>query len=235
MRQQTHTFTEPVLVIGDIHGQAHKLRLLLEQVPGRPVVTVGDVGDRGPDTKGVIDLLLARKAVGVLGNHDVWLRDLAIGAGFDSFALDACMGGRVTLESYGIEGRGASSIERQYRKIPVKHREWLNSLAVLLDLEVQGDKFWVFHCGIPPYGLNEVIPTVADVMPALVQLPTATTLWVGVPPRMMKPVDRPVIMGHKVQRAPLDLGHIIAIDTGCGLPGGRLTGLLLPERTFVQV
>lgn len=235
MRLQIHKFNQPILVVGDIHGQAGKLKALLELVPDRPVVTAGDVGDRGPDTKGVLDLLVARKAIGAMGNHDEWLRILAMGGGFDNYALDPCMGGKATLASYDIEGRASGVVERQWRKIPVLHREWLQALAVLIDLEVMGNKFWVFHTGIPPYGLNEVLPTVADVMPALVHLPTSTTLWVGIPPRMMKPVDRPVIMGHMVQREPLDLGHIIAIDTGCGIPGGKLTGLLLPERTFVQV
>ena len=64
------------LAIGDIHGCLRALDLLLEQVdlqPGDLVVTLGDYIGRGPDSKGVLDRLIAlreRSRLGVLkGNQ----------------------------------------------------------------------------------------------------------------------------------------------------------------------
>jgi hypothetical protein len=51
----------------------------------------------------------------------------------------------------------------------------------------------------------------------------------------MLPVDRPIVMGHRQVREPLDTGEVIAIDTGAGEPDGRLTALLLPERRFLTL
>ena len=43
-------------------------------------------------------------------------------------------------------------------------------------------------------------------------------------------------MGHMCQVEPIDLGHVIAIDTGCGTTDPwSLTALLLPEREFLTV
>ena len=44
-----------------------------------------------------------------------------------------------------------------------------------------------------------------------------------------------VICGHTVQKKVLDLGHLICIDTGCGVwPGGRLTAIDLNSGTIWQ-
>jgi serine/threonine protein phosphatase 1 len=67
-------------VIGDIHGEAQLLRALLAQLPLRPedsLVFIGDAVDRGPDSLGVVRLLLAlREAIQpgavilIKGNHE---------------------------------------------------------------------------------------------------------------------------------------------------------------------
>jgi serine/threonine protein phosphatase 1 len=71
-----------VLAIGDIHGCARHLERLLEAIkPTREdlIVTMGDFIDRGSDSKGVIDTLLALhqdpevNIVSLLGNHDAMM------------------------------------------------------------------------------------------------------------------------------------------------------------------
>ena len=103
----------PVAVVGDIHGCADALDALLDKLGEMPVIVLGDLGDRGPGTRAVIDLLARRGAAGVRGNHDDWLIAWARGEGFDSFALHPVMGGRATLDSYGIKGASAGSIEAE--------------------------------------------------------------------------------------------------------------------------
>ncbi|MGL4552234.1 MAG: metallophosphoesterase, partial [Gemmataceae bacterium] len=65
------------LAIGDIHGYSATLDALLQAVAPAAddrVVTLGDYVDRGPDSRGVIDRLIALHATGRLiplfGNHD---------------------------------------------------------------------------------------------------------------------------------------------------------------------
>ncbi|MBT8493214.1 MAG: metallophosphoesterase, partial [Deltaproteobacteria bacterium] len=50
-----------LFAIGDVHGCAQELRMLLNELPlgaDSKVVFVGDYIDRGPDSKGVIDTIL---------------------------------------------------------------------------------------------------------------------------------------------------------------------------------
>ncbi|MDZ7693959.1 MAG: metallophosphoesterase [Balneolaceae bacterium] len=50
-----------IIAIGDIHGCVESLRAMLERLEehkDRKIVFVGDYIDRGPDSKGVVDLLL---------------------------------------------------------------------------------------------------------------------------------------------------------------------------------
>lgn len=71
-------------VIGDIHGNRDALnnllvQLRLEVTERDTVVFLGDYIDRGPDTKGCIDLILdfkrgaAAETITLLGNHEDWL------------------------------------------------------------------------------------------------------------------------------------------------------------------
>lgn len=70
-------------VIGDIHGRADLLEQLLAMIPRqRKVLVAGDLCDRGPDTRRVLDLLIARGARGALGNHEEWFLRWARGDGF---------------------------------------------------------------------------------------------------------------------------------------------------------
>ena len=66
-----------LLAIGDIHGCLPALETVLAAVSPRPndtLVLLGDYVDRGPQSRGVIERLLALKEqcclVPLLGNHD---------------------------------------------------------------------------------------------------------------------------------------------------------------------
>jgi serine/threonine protein phosphatase 1 len=94
------------LAIGDIHGYADVLRQLLEFVQPQPedrIITLGDYVDRGPDSHGVLDQLIALHATGQLvalrGNHDVMM--LKASQGGDDLQGWIYCGGRETLVSYG--------------------------------------------------------------------------------------------------------------------------------------
>src|SRR5688500_4116699 len=80
----------------------------LAQHPGRDwrVIHLGDYVDRGPDSKGVADFLIAAckadsRMLAIAGNHDIgFLEFLARPSAEGLFAHN---GGRETARSYGVE------------------------------------------------------------------------------------------------------------------------------------
>lgn len=226
----------PVAVIGDVHGNSVLLKQLLARLPAdMPILFVGDLCDRGPDTRGVYELLIARKASGVRGNHDEWFDQWVSGGGFDGYALNSAMGGRATLQSYGVTGRYPGEIEAQRLLVPASHRLLVASLPIALDLVVMGQKYWLIHAGV---GLSEPLGGLRpeEVVPHLARHSPDSLLWPHTRPGDVLPLDRPVIMGHICLRAPVDAGSAIGIDTGCStVPAGKLSAVILPERRFVTV
>ncbi len=233
---QSVRFDHPVAVIGDIHGSRSLLEELLARLGELPVLVLGDVVDRGPDSMAVVDVLLRRGARGVVGNHEEWFIAWYRGEGFDDLALKYWMGGEATLDSYGVAARTPREIESQLRRVPPEHRAWFDSLALVMDLEVQGHRYWLIHAGIPGH-LGITGARASDVVPWLVQRHPRTLTWSVTKPEDMIAVDRTVVMGHLPRDQPIDLGHVIAIDTGAGTLGdeGRLTAVVLPSRRFVTV
>ena len=99
-----------VIAIGDVHGCATALRQMLELIAPNPsdtLVILGDCIDRGPDSRGVIDQVLALRKqcelVCILGNHE----EMMLGArrGRSEFELWTDCGGVATLDSWQVTGR----------------------------------------------------------------------------------------------------------------------------------
>src|SRR5512143_600520 len=95
-----------LLAIGDMHGCSAAVRAVLKAA--RPeaqdtVVTVGDYVDRGPDTRGVLEILreLERQVrlVPLLGNHDEMMLRVCSGR-MELFTDWLHYGGNATLASY---------------------------------------------------------------------------------------------------------------------------------------
>jgi serine/threonine protein phosphatase 1 len=98
-----------VFAIGDIHGCSITLRKLLMDVISihktDEVYCIGDYIDRGPDSQGVIDLILQLRDSGHIihtlrGNHEQMLLDVLSGkSDIDNWLAN---GGGATLKSFGI-------------------------------------------------------------------------------------------------------------------------------------
>ena len=74
------------LAIGDIHGYADVLRRLLEMVRPKPddeIITLGDYVDRGPDSRGVLDMMTelnrTRRLTALRGDYHRWGRFITHG------------------------------------------------------------------------------------------------------------------------------------------------------------
>jgi serine/threonine protein phosphatase 1 len=223
----------PVAIIGDIHGRADLLDSLIERLPNDiRLIVVGDLGDRGPDTKGVIQRLVERNAIGVRGNHEIWFIQWARSRGFDVAAL--AMGGGATLTSYGSVGRDQKEIDAEGGLVPDHHLQWLETLALALDLCISGERYWVTHAGVSTSHSFAGL-ALSEIVPWLVECHPSDLLWAYVDPECALPLDAPVVHGHVVRAEPLDSGSVIALDTGSGNQNGRLSAVVLPERRFVTV
>src|SRR5687767_1281137 len=104
-----------VYAIGDIHGRLDLLDALLAQIEAddrargsarTEFIFLGDLMDRGPDSRGVIDRLLAFSKGPVpsrflMGNHEeVFLR--AASGDLKALRFLLRIGGRATIMSYGF-------------------------------------------------------------------------------------------------------------------------------------
>lgn len=217
------TMPERTFVIGDIHGCAATLRRLVEDVL-RPlgqdrIYLLGDLIDRGPDSKGVLDFIFELRERGlsvnsVRGNHE----EMLLHAGEDHYYQELWLsnGGLATLESFQADGPG---------DIPHLYRSFLESLPLYILL----DNFVIVHAG-----LNFDPPTpFAD---------TSAMLWTR-----SSFVDRQriggrrLISGHTpVTRSQLEASlnsDKIMLDNGCvfeGRPGmGSLMALELNSMTVL--
>ncbi len=96
--------------IGDIHGCGETFRKLLTEEIGigknDRVICIGDYIDRGPDSKGVVDLILDLRKKGfridtLRGNHEQMLLDSE--NSMEDFSLWLMNGGEDTLKSFEVE------------------------------------------------------------------------------------------------------------------------------------
>jgi serine/threonine protein phosphatase 1 len=130
--------------IGDVHGCLDKLVRLLARCRahggGEPsrLVFVGDYIDRGPDSRGVVETLLAlqreQEVIYLCGNHEAMVLDALE---TNDHALWLRNGGGDTLASYGVT-RAA--------ELPPAHLDWIAALRLTFD---DGRRLFV-HAGVNP-------------------------------------------------------------------------------------
>jgi serine/threonine protein phosphatase 1 len=202
-----------LLAIGDIHGCLRAFTTLLDVVKPQPddrIIALGDYVDRGPDSRGVLDRLIALHDTGQLialrGNHDAMM--LAARDGKDLMWL-AC-GGRQTLVSYGVpdwkmdrltEGEGwFGDPDDLLAKVPDRH--W---------------KFLEDDC-LPYYETEQHVFVHANLLPDLPldEQPEYVLYWEKLEEPTAHVSGKIMVCGHTRQKSglPLDLGTSICIDTG---------------------
>lgn len=113
-----------VIAIGDIHGCSAALAALVEAVapgPADVLVPLGDYIDRGPDSRQVLEQMVALarrcKLIPLLGNHEEMLFKARSGGWSEAVWL--AFGGKTTLASYGPAAGLAD--------IPAAHWQFLES------------------------------------------------------------------------------------------------------------
>ena len=231
----------PFDVIGDVHGCRPELEQLLTELgyilerdaAGRPVgarhpdgrraIFVGDLVDRGPDTPGVLRLVMGMVAAGtafcVAGNHEVKLLKALRGKNVRrSHGLDASME-QLTLESEEFRTRVEQFID-----------------GLIGHFVLDGGRLVVAHAGLIERYHGRASGRVREF--CLYGQTTGETDEYGLPVRYPWAQEyrgqAVVLYGHTPVPAAEWLNNTLCLDTGCVF-GGRLTALNYPERTTVSV
>ena len=211
------------IAIGDIHGCSLALETLLDEIAPRPddvIVTLGDYVNRGPNSRAVIERLIALEyqctLIPILGNHDQTLLGSLTNERRGLSNLLG-MGGRATLESYGA----GKITEADLKRIPAEHFAFFRRCRGYYET----DTHIFVHAQYEPN----------------VPMDEQSAVWLRWESlREVTPVPhisgKKVIVGHSSQKSGeiLDLGHIICIDTFC-YGGGWLTALEVHSNQVWQV
>lgn len=242
----------PAVIFGDVHGCARQLRELIARARNRfgagPLrfYSLGDLIDRGPDSREVIEVCTAEGVEGILGNHDLWLCSVLTGRPMNDGPYSSVMGGLVTLRSYGV-GRGdpdhvGPAIRRA---VPKAHQRWLLALPPARFIVVAGKKYALLHAGITSGMRAEVLRKVPeasdeDVVEIMVNHATNAFFWTGPnpadPPSVARFDSFVQVFGHTPTSKAVHVpGHYVALDTGAGtVPPYQLSAVVLLDDGRVE-
>jgi protein phosphatase len=230
----------PFDVIGDVHGCRAELEQLLEALgytierdpEGRPVnarhpdrraIFLGDLVDRGPDTPGVLRLVMGMVAAGhalaVLGNHEA--------------KLLRALRGKNVQRTHGL----AESMD-QLAAEPEEFRAQVERFidGLISHYVLDGGRLVVAHAGLIERYQGRASGRVREF--CLYGQTTGETDEYGFPVRYPWAQEYRgqalVLYGHTPVPETEWLNNTLCLDTGCVF-GGHLTALHYPERTLVTV
>jgi polynucleotide kinase-phosphatase len=231
----------PFDIIGDVHGCRAELEALLVRLgwrlerddAGRPAgarhparrtaVFLGDLVDRGPDTPGVLRLVMGMVAAGtalcVMGNHEQKL-------------LRKLRGSQVQVR-HGL-AQTLAQLDAEPPELTSRVAAFLDGLISHYVLD-EG-RLVVAHAGLKEEYHGRTSGRVRSF--ALYGETTGETDEYGLPVRYPWARDyrgsATVVYGHTPTLVPEWVNNTICIDTGCVF-GGSLTALRYPERELVSV
>ena len=227
-----------IYAIGDVHGRNDKLHALLKKIDkddfdrgaaDTKVIFLGDLVDRGPESKQVLDTTLALSKSNdnirfLMGNHEEVMLSAATGDE-KSVRFFYKIGGKETILSYDISKTEFQSLsmeqlaERLPSLIPQEHITFMQSFE---DMIIIGDYAFV-HAGIrPEIALDEQKPK--------------DLRWIR--ERFIHhdgDHEKIIVYGHTISKTEVEDRSRIGIDTGA-YESGVLTALCLEgnERWYLN-
>ncbi len=223
-----------IYVIGDIHGHSAGLdrALGLIEADGGPdarVVFLGDYTDRGPDSRGVVERLVAgaqggRNWVVLRGNHDRMFtrfveaegeHDPRISSGKGWLHPD--LGGPTTLASYGVDALRPDVQAAAHAAVPRAHIAFLQSRP----LWHQEDGYLFVHAGIRP-GI------------ALADQDEDDLIWIRSPFLEHQGSFGPMVVhGHSADQTPTAYHNRLNFDGGAGYGRALVPGVIGGGQAFI--
>lgn len=124
------------IIVADVAGQFEALERLIKKLPKGNILFVGDLIDRGPKSREVVELVMKNHA-SLMGNHEHMLLDYVKGCPlYKDQRIWLNNGGDATLDGYGFDGVNPDTF-----KIPSAHVEWLSELPTYYE----DDRVFVSH------------------------------------------------------------------------------------------
>ena len=152
---QTYDNKRVIYAIGDVHGEASRLRQLHGHIFERHafaypeksilIVHLGDYVDRGSDSAGVIDTIMQLEGrddvscISLRGNHEEMMLDGLAGSFPTAYENWLLNGGEATIRSYKMRGDAS---------VPDDHIAWLESCP-FIHVE-SAEKLIFVHAGLRP-------------------------------------------------------------------------------------
>jgi len=233
----------PFDIIGDVHGCADELMVLLERLgytvafqgegkdrraithapEGRRLVFVGDLVDRGPRSPDVLRIAMSMvesgQALCVPGNHDV--------------KLLRWLNGRNVKLNHGLE-QTVEQFDKEHASFRPLVKSFIDSLVSHAWLE--DGKLAVAHAGLKEEMLGRSSGAVREF--CLYGETSGETDEFGLPIRYNWAAEyrgaTTIVYGHTPVPDAEWLNNTLCIDTGCVF-GGKLTALRWPEKEIVSV
>ncbi|SCL16503.1 polynucleotide kinase-phosphatase [Micromonospora rhizosphaerae] len=233
--------TGPFDIVGDVHGCREELEALLLRLgyelrrddAGRPVdaahpagrtaVFVGDLVDRGPDSPGVLRLVMgmvaAEHAICVPGNHEQ----------------------KLLPKLRGRDVRLTHGLAETMAQLAAEPESFVAEVAAFVDglvshFVLDGGRLVVAHAGLKEEYQGRASGRVRAF--ALFGETTGEADEYGLPVRYPWAGDyrgrAMVVYGHTPNPEPEWVNNTICVDTGCVF-GGKLTALRYPEKELVSV
>ena len=235
--------TGPFDIIGDVHGCTDELETLLGQLgygiawhdeagerrvaitrpPGRRLIFVGDLVDRGPRTPDALRIVMSVVAAGtgfcVSGNHDAkFLRWL---------------GGRNVTLTHGLD-RSVAQMGAEPKSFHQAVKAFLDALPS--HIWCDGGRLVVAHAGLTADMIGRSTAAVREF--CLYGDTDGATDAEGLAIRYHWAArysgDTTVVYGHTPVADAIWLNDTLCLDTGCCF-GGRMSALRWPEREIVSV
>jgi serine/threonine protein phosphatase 1 len=210
-------------VIGDIHGEYKKIKLLIENKLGSisELVFIGDYIDKGNKSKDVIEYLLkldeTYNCVFLKGNHEYMFLK-ALNKQKKAIEFMQNYGGVATLKSY-LKDLYSGNIEKDFKKIKkimdAQHLDFILNT----DLYYETDDFLMIHAGINPdnIDLNKNNEDIFFIRDKFIK-------------SREKIKNKRIIFGHTAFKKPYFDPFKIGIDTGATYKGyGKLTAYSIQE------
>ena len=239
-------------IIGDIHGYADLLRQLVDKICTElqeqdVIVFLGDYIDRGPDSKGVIDIILQlqkqHQVVCLKGNHEQWMLQTLTQSknswvtGMDGFSM---------MESYSSDF--TEELRQVFRNLGVKiftEPQANEKLYQYFFHKIMPEDHLHFFTNLQNYYENEYCICVhagLDANLPLAEQQEQDLLW-SLPGNFLQTWqgEKVLVMGHQgthsVDEAmwgkPSVTEKVVLLDTSC-YETGVLTAIRFPDRKIFQ-
>lgn len=196
-----------IMIIGDVHGCLDELKEIIKKKPDRDeYYIVGDLVNKGPSTRGVVQYCMENNIKCIMGNHDYHM------------VTSLKENPESKYKDYQLSKEEISFLENlpSYRRIPE-----YNLLLV--------------HAGIVPnVELDQQNKTDMYYMRDITEDGKASYSAKDRPWAKYYRGSEFIIFGHDAKRGLQKYDHALGLDTGCCY-GNYLTAITYPEEELIQV